>query len=42
VIDATTWQRAEPAAHDFEKRAEVSIRGRRETKDIYLLAMRTS
>jgi class 3 adenylate cyclase len=39
VIDGTTWQRAQPAAADFEKRPAVPIRGRRETQDVYVLAL---
>lgn len=39
VIDRTTWERAEAAAADFEKRSEVSIRGRRATQDVYALSM---
>ena len=39
VIDHATWERAQPAAADFEKRPDVAIRGRRETQDVYLLAM---
>jgi adenylate cyclase len=40
VIDAMTWQRAQAAAADFEKRADVPIRGRRETQDVYALPPR--
>jgi adenylate cyclase len=40
VIDRTTWQRAQPAATDFEKRSEVAIRGRRESQDVYALPVR--
>ena len=42
VIDAVTWERAQPAAEDFEKRPEVPIRGRRETQDVYALPMRSA
>jgi class 3 adenylate cyclase len=41
VIDRVTWERAQPAAEDFEKRPEVPIRGRRETQDVYALPMRS-
>jgi class 3 adenylate cyclase len=41
VIDGRTWERAQPAAEDFEKRSEVPIRGRRETQDVYALPMRS-
>ncbi len=41
VIDSGTWERAQPAAADFEKRPEVPIRGRRETQDVYALRMRS-
>ena len=41
VIDNRTWERAPPAAEDFEKRAQVPIRGRRETQDVYALPMRS-
>jgi class 3 adenylate cyclase len=39
VIDGTTWERAQPAAADFETRAGVPIRGRRETQDVYALLL---
>jgi class 3 adenylate cyclase len=39
VIDAATWERAQPAATGFEKRPDVPIRGRRETQDVYALPM---
>ncbi len=39
VIDHATWERAQPAAAGFEKRPDVPIRGRRETQDLYVLAM---
>ncbi|MBW2448743.1 MAG: adenylate/guanylate cyclase domain-containing protein, partial [Deltaproteobacteria bacterium] len=39
VIDADTWERAQSAAADFDKRPDVPIRGRRETQDVYVLAM---
>jgi class 3 adenylate cyclase len=39
VIDPATWERAQPAAADFDKRPEVPIRGRRETQDVYALPM---
>ena len=41
VIDGGTWERAQPAAGDFEKRSEVPIRGRHETQDVYTLPMRS-
>jgi class 3 adenylate cyclase len=41
VIDGGTWERALPAAADFEKRTDVPIRGRRETQDVYALPMRS-
>jgi adenylate cyclase len=37
VIDGVTWERAQPAAADFERRPDVPIRGRRETQDLYAL-----
>jgi len=39
VIDAGTWERAQPAAEDFEKRSDVPIRGRRESQDVYALPL---
>jgi len=39
VVDHRTWERGQPAAEDFEKRSDVPIRGRRETQDLYALAM---
>jgi adenylate cyclase len=39
VIDRTTWERAQPAAADFETRAAVPIRGRRETQDVHALPL---
>jgi class 3 adenylate cyclase len=39
VIDAATWERAQYAAADFEKRPDVPIRGRRESQDVYALSM---
>jgi adenylate cyclase len=39
VIDHTTWERAQPAAAGFDKRPDVTIRGRRETQDVYALPM---
>jgi adenylate cyclase len=39
VIDHATWERAQPAAAGFAKRPDVPIRGRRETQDLYALAM---
>jgi class 3 adenylate cyclase len=39
VIDGATWVRAQPAAADFEERAAVPIRGRRETQDVYALLL---
>ena len=41
VIDRGTWERAQAAAADFEKRPEVPIRGRRETQDLYALPMQS-
>ncbi|MBW2372358.1 MAG: GAF domain-containing protein, partial [Deltaproteobacteria bacterium] len=41
VIDGETWERAQPAAQDFEKRSEVPIRGRRDTQDVYALPLRS-
>jgi adenylate cyclase len=41
VIDRATWERAQAAAADFEKRSEVPIRGRRETRDVYTLPMQS-
>ncbi len=41
VIDGATWERAHPAAADFEKRPELPIRGRRETQGVYALPMRS-
>jgi len=38
VIDRETWERARAAAADFEKRSEVSIRGRRDAQDVYALS----
>ena len=40
VIDSTTWERAPSAAEGFEKRPDVPIRGRRDTRDVYALPMR--
>ncbi len=37
VIDDATWERAQPAAEEFDKRSEVPIRGRRETQDVYVM-----
>jgi len=39
VIDAATWERAQSAAGDFDKRPGVVIRGRRETQDVYALPL---
>ena len=39
VIDRATWERADAAAAGFERRSDVPIRGRRETQDLYALAM---
>ncbi|MBW2295189.1 MAG: adenylate/guanylate cyclase domain-containing protein, partial [Deltaproteobacteria bacterium] len=39
VIDATTWERAQPSASGFEKRPDVEIRGRQETQDLYILPL---
>jgi class 3 adenylate cyclase len=39
VVDGATWQRAQAAAADFEKRPAVPIRGRRETQDVYALPL---
>ncbi len=41
VIDRGTWERAENAATEFEKRSDVPIRGRREAQDVYMLPMRS-
>ena len=41
VIDRETWERAENAATEFEKRPGVPIRGRREMQDLYVLPMPT-
>ena len=41
VVDSRTWERAQPAAEDFEKQSEVPIRGRRETQDVYVLPLRS-
>ena len=41
VIDGETWERARPAAADFDKRLEVQIRGRRESQDVYLLPIQS-
>jgi adenylate cyclase len=40
VIDRATWERAQPAAADFERRSEVAIRGRRDVQDVYVLPVR--
>jgi adenylate cyclase len=37
VIDVEAWERAQPAAADFEKRPEVPIRGRSQRRDLYAL-----
>jgi len=37
VIDSATWERAQRAAADFDKRPDVPIRGRREAQDVYSL-----
>ena len=39
VIDQETWEKAQPAAEDFEKRPEVPIRGRRQPQDVYALPL---
>jgi len=39
VIDGGTWKKAQPASAGFEERPDVPIRGRRETQDLYVLAM---
>jgi adenylate cyclase len=39
VIDTTTFERGQPAAADFDERADVAIRGRRETQDVYTLPL---
>jgi class 3 adenylate cyclase len=39
VIDGPTWEKAQAAAADFEKRPDVPIRGRRETHDLYALPL---
>ncbi len=41
IIDRATCERAQPAAADFEKRTDVAIRGRRETQEVYALAMQS-
>ena len=40
VIDSGTWEHAQPAAQDFERRSGVPIRGRREAQDLYTLPLR--
>ena len=40
VIDAGTWENAQAAAADFDKRPDVTIRGRREAQDVYVMPMR--
>lgn len=42
VIDSETWRKAQRAAADFEKRPDVPIRGRRDTRDVYALPLRSS
>ena len=39
VIDNRTWEGAQPTAAVFEKRPDVSIRGRRQTQDVYVLPL---
>ena len=39
AIDRETCERAQPAAADFEKRGDVSIRGRRDSQDVYVLPL---
>jgi class 3 adenylate cyclase len=39
VIDTTTFERGQPAAADFDERADLAIRGRRETQDVYTLPL---
>ena len=41
VIDAETRVKARSVAEGFEKRTDVSIRGRRETQDVHVLPMRS-
>jgi class 3 adenylate cyclase len=41
VVDGTTWERARPAAADFEKRTDVPIPGRRGTQHVYTLPIRS-
>ena len=41
VIDNRTWERAQPAAEDFEKHQDVPIRGRRGAQDVYALPMQS-
>jgi len=40
VIDAGTWENAQAAAAGFDKRPDVTIRGRREAQDVYVMPMR--
>jgi hypothetical protein len=40
VIDAPTWERAQPAAADFEKCPCVPIRGRAATQEVHALRLR--
>jgi class 3 adenylate cyclase len=42
VIDETTWQRLDGGRDDFEKRGGMSIRGRSEQQDIYLLPVKSA
>ena len=42
VIDSATWESAQTAAADFQKRPDVPIRGRREAQDVYVLPMRSA
>jgi class 3 adenylate cyclase len=39
VIDARTWAAAGEAAADFERHERMSIRGRRQTEDVYVLPL---
>jgi len=41
VIDHSTWDRAESAAHDFERFPGMTVRGRHEAQAVYVLAMQS-
>jgi adenylate cyclase len=41
AIDATTWKAARDVTTDFEKREDVTIRGRRQPEDVYVLSVTT-